>query len=82
MVDKKILYFDAGLPHVISELICIKCGKRFICVRPDVELLLKNIECSSCNAIGFMIETGEDMNKVQKLGDENKPIEYIRKSLK
>lgn len=76
-----VIYFDDNLPFTVSELICVKCGARFICARPD-DLLLKNIECNSCDAIGFMIETGEDMDTVQRLDSKNKSVEYIRKPLK
>jgi len=49
--------FEAELPHKYSEVICIKCFHRYICVRP-VGVLLKNLECETCGR-GFIIETGE-----------------------
>lgn len=48
-------------PHKISEVICVKCGKRWIAVRPE-NLLLKELECENCGK-GFVIETGEEIRK-------------------
>lgn len=48
-------------PHVVSEVVCLKCLKRWISVRPE-ETLLKNLECPQCGEIGFAIETGEVIN--------------------
>lgn len=48
---------ESCLPHIVSEVICIKCYRRWIAVRP-VGTLLKNLECNDCGA-GFVIETGE-----------------------
>jgi len=46
-------------PHEVSEVICIRCGKRWISARPE-DTLLKDIECPNCGA-GFVIETGQDL---------------------
>lgn len=53
----KILNFEEGLPHRVSEVICVKCGQRWFAVRPTATLL-KELECNKCGA-GFVIETGE-----------------------
>ena len=45
--------------HKVSEVICVGCGKRWICVRPE-NTLLKNLECPNCGS-GKVIETGEVM---------------------
>lgn len=45
-------------PHVVFEVVCLKCLKRWIAVRPE-ETLLKDLECPECGNIGFVIETGE-----------------------
>lgn len=50
-------YIDDYRPHKVSELICVKCGKRFIGCRP-VGLKLKDIDCEDCGP-GYVIETGE-----------------------
>ena len=47
-------------PHVVSEVICVKCGKRWIAVRPE-ETLLKELECSNCGQ-GYVIETGQTLD--------------------
>ena len=54
----KVYDIEANLPHTVSEVICVKCGKRWIALRPK-ETLLKKLECSNCGA-GFVIETGEN----------------------
>jgi len=46
----------------VSELICIKCYKRWIGVRPE-QALLKEIECPQCKEQGFVIETGQLMEE-------------------
>lgn len=53
---------DFPQPHKVSEVICVKCGKRWICVRPEITLL-KNIVCPECNNSGYAIETGETIKK-------------------
>lgn len=57
----KTLDFNSLLPHEVSEVICVNCGKRWIAVRPR-EVLLKDLECPNCGP-GFVIETGEDLEK-------------------
>ena len=52
-----IIRIEKNIPHTVSEVICVKCGKRWICVRPE-DTLLKEIECPDCGS-GYVIETGE-----------------------
>lgn len=56
-----MLDLDSKRPHKVSEVICVKCGKRWICVRP-VGTLLKWIECENCGS-GYVIETGENLEE-------------------
>ena len=56
---KKITNIESRKPHSVSEVICVKCGKRWISVRPE-GTLLKDIVCENCGA-GYVIETGEVM---------------------
>ena len=49
--------------YEVSELICLKCLKRWIGVYP-ADVLLKDVECK-CGAVGFVVKTG------QTLPDEN-----------
>ena len=57
-----VISIESNLSHKMSEVICVKCGHRYICVRPEVTLL-KNLECGDCGKIGFIIETGEEINE-------------------
>ena len=50
--------------HKVSEVICIKCGKRWIAVRPSITKL-KDLECPNCGA-GYIIETGEEINNMEE----------------
>jgi hypothetical protein len=54
----EIKRFEEGLPHKVSEVICVKCGTRWIAVRPE-KTLLKELECNVCRERGYVIETGE-----------------------
>ena len=56
---RKITNIESRKPHTVSEVICVKCGKRWISVRPE-GTLLKDIVCENCGA-GYVIETGEVM---------------------
>ena len=60
MAIGKILNFDEHIPHKVSEVICVKCGKRWISVRPT-RTLLKELECPQCHEQGSVIETGEEI---------------------
>lgn len=54
----KVVDFEQNLQHKVSEVMCAKCLKRWIAVRPS-ETLLKQLECEKCGS-GFVIETGEE----------------------
>ena len=43
--------------HTVSEVICVKCGERWIAVRPEI-VKLKTLQCKNCGT-GFVIETGQ-----------------------
>ena len=58
----KVIQIEANMPHKVSEVICVKCGKRWISVRPK-DTLLKDIVCMNCGE-GYVIETGEEMREV------------------
>jgi nitrite reductase/ring-hydroxylating ferredoxin subunit len=49
------------MPHKVSEVICVKCGERWIAMRPE-QTLLKDLECPNHHA-GFVIETGEELEE-------------------
>jgi hypothetical protein len=75
-VTAKVYNLEDGLPHVVSEVICVNCKARFVCCRPD-DILLKNLECHVCRAMGYVIETGQDIDEID--GYVGKVIEYTRK---
>jgi len=61
----ELIAFEEGLPHKVSETICVKCGYRSVDVRP-VGVPLKRLECGGCHLQGFIVETGETVG----FGDE------------
>ena len=54
-----IHYIEERQPHKVSEVICVKCGKRWVAVRPETTML-KELECSNCGR-DYVIETGEEL---------------------
>jgi len=56
----KVIDINRNEPHKVSEVICVKCYKRWIAVRPK-EIKLKELFCPNCSA-GYVIETGEIMD--------------------
>ena len=58
-VREKVIGIESRQPHQVSEVICVKCGKRWISVRPQ-ETLLKELECENCGA-GYVVETGQNL---------------------
>ena len=48
---------------VSSELICVRCGFRWISTRPDM-VRLKDIECPACKTKGYVVETGEELENL------------------
>lgn len=61
MYNKQIISFEDRMPHKVSEVICVKCGERWIAVRPE-GTLLKELECTNCGC-GYVIETGEEIKQ-------------------
>lgn len=55
-----VVNIDDYRPSKVSEVICVKCGKRWISVRPD-GTRLKDLECPGCHVRGYVIETGEEI---------------------
>lgn len=55
----KIINIEENRPHKVSEVMCVKCFRRWIAARP-VRVLLKEMDCPNCGA-GFIIETGEEI---------------------
>jgi hypothetical protein len=57
----KIIDINENIPHEVSEVICLKCYKRWIAVYP-VSTLLKELECT-CGSKGYVIKTGQTINE-------------------
>lgn len=57
MDNSNVVDIESLLPHRVSMVICLKCYKRWIAVRPDKTKLV-DMECSECGQ-GYVIETGE-----------------------
>ena len=54
-----IVNIDDYRPHEVSELICLKCFRRWIGVYPEYTLL-KDLECK-CGEVGYIIKTGQTL---------------------
>ena len=50
---------EENLPHEVSEVICLKCLKRWIAVYPE-RTLLKDLECT-CGQVDYVIKTGQTL---------------------
>jgi len=57
----KIIDINELSPHKVSEVICLKCLKRWLAVRPE-QTKLQAIECPQCGEQGYVIETGETLD--------------------
>ena len=55
----KITDIEENEPHKVSEVICVKCGKRWLAIR-HIDVKLKELHCDNCGS-GFVIETGEEI---------------------
>lgn len=50
------------MPHVVHEVMCWKCGQRWIAVHPETTLL-KDLECPRCGEQGFCFATGQELGE-------------------
>jgi len=55
-----VVDIEKNMPHKISEVVCLKCLRRWIAVMPE-KTLLKSLECL-CGDNGVIIETGENID--------------------
>ncbi len=53
-----VVRMEEYLPHSVSELICVKCGHRWIGVYPSA-MPLKDFRCAGCMETGGVILTGQ-----------------------
>lgn len=61
-MSSKVIPIEANMKHTVSEVVCLKCLSRWICVRPS-SVLLKELECT-CGETGYIIETGQDISQI------------------
>jgi hypothetical protein len=54
-----VVDINKNLPHRVSTVVCLKCYRRWVAVRPTT-VPLKELECDDCGA-GYVIETGEQV---------------------
>lgn len=59
-----VIPIEKNIPHTVSEVVCLKCLTRFICARPS-KVLLKDLQCGVCGNTGYIIETGESLDKTR-----------------
>lgn len=57
-----IVDFDEYKEHVVQEVVCLKCLQRWVAVYPS-GTWLKDIECPNCHEQGFVIATGQEINR-------------------
>ena len=60
-----IVTLETNLPHIVAELICVSCKKRWIDVFP-VSVWLKDLECPFCREVGFVITTGQEIDDTER----------------
>lgn len=61
----KISHIEEAMPHKVSEVMCVRCGYRWVAVRPE-GTLLKHLECPECGVQGGAFETGEVISDDQE----------------
>ena len=68
MMDEFSKYKEAHTPHIVQEVVCLKCLYRWIAVRPK-ETKLKELKCANlsflCGVTGFVIATGQELEVEQ-----------------
>jgi len=60
-----IIDIEEYMPHVVREVICLKCLSRWIAVYPE-KVLLKQIGCPKCGFVGYVIATGQEIMEDEK----------------
>ena len=53
---------EEKMPHKVSEVICVRCLKRWIAVRSE-STKLKDLTCPYCRMYGAVIETWEEIDE-------------------
>lgn len=61
-----IVDISENMQHTVSEVICLKCYKRWLAVRPTYTRL-DTLECPNCGP-GYVIETGQEYERMNEDG--------------
>lgn len=56
-----VIDIETKLPHEVCEVMCWKCGTRWIAVYPE-GTLLKQLECCHCGCTGYAFKTGQPID--------------------
>ena len=59
-INGKVIDINKNEPHQASEVVCLKCLKRWVAVR-DMKTTLKMLECPECGLTGYTVSTGENL---------------------
>ena len=62
-MNATVIDIEEYKPHRVSQVICLKCYKRWISVRNE-NIRLYELECPQCKKSGYVIETGEILDGI------------------
>lgn len=68
----KIIDIDAMEPHLTGELICVRCGYRYIGTW-NAKVYMKDLYCPNCQEPGYTIGTGQIMESQLNNCDKEHP---------
>ncbi len=55
-----VVDIEEQMPHVVREVICVRCCTRWVSVAPQATRL-KDYECQNCGS-GYIICTGQEIS--------------------
>ena len=61
---------DDDTPHIVEEVMCVRCFHRWIGVFPKTTLL-KELECPQCHNQGYAIATGQILETEEESEEED-----------
>jgi len=56
-LEGKIIPIEERMPHRTAEVVCLQCLYRYQAVWPEATPM-KDLECSNCERVGYIIGTG------------------------
>lgn len=68
----KVIDIDVMEPHLTGELICVRCGYRYIGTW-NAKVPMKDLYCPNCQEPGFTIGTGQIMESQLNNSDKEHP---------